>query len=140
MKEKQSYLEHANITVNNLEETIRFLQTAIPEFKVRGNGENNGRKWVHIGTDDTYLALNEKSSTPTAKQDYSKTGLNHLGFVISDAEALSKKMEAKGYTHSYPTMRQTHRIRVYFLDHSGNEYEFVEYLSDKAEEKNNYSD
>jgi len=31
-------LEHANLTVRDIEEMIRFLQTAFPEFRVRGEG------------------------------------------------------------------------------------------------------
>jgi hypothetical protein len=32
-------LEHANLTVRDVEGTIRFLQTAFPEFRVRGEGK-----------------------------------------------------------------------------------------------------
>ena len=31
-------LEHANLCVRDLEEMIRFLQTAFPEFRLRGEG------------------------------------------------------------------------------------------------------
>ena len=56
------YLEHANITVNNLQRAIDFFKTAFPDFKIRGEGVFNGRKWVHLGNNDTYLAINEASS------------------------------------------------------------------------------
>src|SRR5215472_11271233 len=46
-------LEHANLTVRDVEEAIRFLQTAFPEFRVRGEGKSqDGSRWVHIGTDE----------------------------------------------------------------------------------------
>src|SRR6266581_29844 len=32
-------LEHANLTVRDIDGMIRFLQTAFPEFKVRGEGK-----------------------------------------------------------------------------------------------------
>ena len=35
----QSYLEHNNITVNNLEEAVKFIQTAMPEYEIRGEAE-----------------------------------------------------------------------------------------------------
>ncbi len=31
-------LEHANLTVRDIEGMIRFLRTAFPEFQVRGEG------------------------------------------------------------------------------------------------------
>jgi len=50
-------LEHANLTVRDVEGAIRFLQTAFPEFRVRGEGQSqDGSRWVHIGTDETYIA------------------------------------------------------------------------------------
>jgi hypothetical protein len=52
-------LEHANLCVRDIEDMIRFLQTAFPEFRVRGEGvSNDGTRWVHIGTDEArHLAL-----------------------------------------------------------------------------------
>ena len=39
---------------------LRFLQTAFPEFVVRAEGLGlRGERWLHVGTDETYLALNE---------------------------------------------------------------------------------
>jgi len=42
-------LEHANLTVRDVEETIRFLQTAFPEFRVRGEGK--GQVWRVVATE-----------------------------------------------------------------------------------------
>ncbi len=51
-------LEHANICVRDFEAVIRFLTTAFPVFRVRGEGvTGNGTRWLHIGTDETYIAL-----------------------------------------------------------------------------------
>jgi hypothetical protein len=39
-------LEHANLTVRDVEGMIRFLQTAFPEFRVRGEGKSqDGGRW-----------------------------------------------------------------------------------------------
>lgn len=140
MKHTQAYLEHANLAVNNLEETIAFIQTALPDFKVRGGGNSGSRKWVHIGTDETYLALNEVSNDNLHGKDYDVEGLNHLGFVVNDVTEVAKRLEAKGYARSYPLTKQKFRIRDYFLDHAGNEYEFVQYLTENSEERNDYSE
>lgn len=40
----QAYLEHNNITVNNLDEAVKFIQTAMPEFEIRGAGEDSQRR------------------------------------------------------------------------------------------------
>ena len=58
-------LEHANLCVRDIEGMIRFLQTAFPEFQVRGEGRNqNGTRWVHVGTKETYIALNQANAEP----------------------------------------------------------------------------
>jgi hypothetical protein len=49
-------LEHANLCVRDIEAMIHFLQTALPEFRVQGEGiSNDWTRWVHVGTDDTTL-------------------------------------------------------------------------------------
>jgi hypothetical protein len=51
-------LEHANLIVQDVEATIRFLHTAFPEFRIRFDARlPDGMGWMHIGTDDTYIAL-----------------------------------------------------------------------------------
>lgn len=58
-------LEHANLSVRDMEAIIRFLQTAFPEFRVRGEGmSNDGRRWAHVGTDETYIALSQAGVEP----------------------------------------------------------------------------
>ncbi|MCB9186101.1 MAG: VOC family protein [Flavobacteriales bacterium] len=136
----QSYLEHNNITVNNLDEAVKFIQTAMPEFKIRGCGEDNQRRWLHIGTDESYLALSESFDKKRGSDDYLSFGFNHMGFVVPDVKAVGKRLEEAGYERSYPLTEQKFRIRDYFLDDDANEYEFIQYLSEKPEEKNTYDD
>jgi hypothetical protein len=49
-------LEHANLVVAAIEPTLDFIQTAIPEWKVRGQGRmewhGKPRRWLHVGDDD----------------------------------------------------------------------------------------
>ncbi len=142
MKNSKMYLEHANITVGDLNKAIHFFTTAFPHFKVRGGGGGNGeRKWLHLGEDETYVALNEAAKDqPQALQNYVTKGLNHLGFVVDDVEAIAERLLNAGYKRNYGKQIQQFRIRDYFLDDDGNEYEFVQYLSDKMEERNSYKD
>ena len=52
-------LEHANLCVSDIDGMIKFLKTALPDFKIRHDEtDNDGDRWVHIGNDKTYIALN----------------------------------------------------------------------------------
>lgn len=134
-------LEHANLQVQDLEAMLRFVQTAFPEFTVRGEGVNGqGRRWLHVGIDSTYLALNQASQAATEPwQPYGKTpGLNHLGYEVSDVAALRERMVRAGYRDSTVPNQHPHRTRVYFYDPEGNDWEFVQYHSDQPEQRNDY--
>jgi catechol 2,3-dioxygenase-like lactoylglutathione lyase family enzyme len=135
-------LEHANLIVRDVDETTRFLRTAFPEFRVRGEGRTwHGTRWVHVGTDATYLALVEATREPAERWvPYAgKPGLNHLAFEVVDAEALRSRLCAAGYEDSTVPNAHPHRRRVYFHDTEGNDWEFVEYLSDDPAERNDYA-
>lgn len=141
-------LEHANINVRNIDEAIRFLTTAFPEFRVRGRGEVEGRPWVHVGTDTSYLALNEfqngagggtGGTDGTPAVEFGSEPLNHLGFVVDDAEALATRLHAAGFREGFVAPPHKYRIRKYFLDADGNEWEFVEYLTEDPALQNEYS-
>lgn len=138
MKAQNIYLEHANITVNNINTAVDFFQTAFPDFKVRGGGDLNGRKWIHLGNDTTYIALNEALIQKKNVKDYTQPGINHLGFVVEDVDIIAERLLAAGYQRDYPKQEETYRIRDYFVDADGNEYEFVQYLSDSINERNFY--
>ncbi len=138
MNTQRIYLEHANITVNNLESAIDFFQTAFPNFEIRGSGKHNGRKWIHLGNDDTYIAINEALVQKISVKDYTQPGINHLGFVVEDVDTIAERLLAAGYERDYPKQEEKYRIRDYFLDSDGNEYEFVQYLTEKIEERNFY--
>jgi len=133
------YLEHANISVKSIERAIDFIQTAFPTFKVRGGGETNGRKWIHIGSKGSYLAYNQ-DGLPKQDTPYVHQGINHLGFVVGDVAGIAKRLSEAGYQRNYPKQVQPTRIRDYFLDDDGNEYEFVQYLTNDIEARNDYND
>ncbi len=137
------YLEHANITIEDIDKTVRFLVTAFPHFEVRGKGESETdgviRKWLHIGTDKTYIALEQISSEKTgSRTPYQDTGINHIGFVVDDLDPLTTRLKNEGYTESISVEPHSHRKRAYFYDGDSIEYEFIEYLSDNFAERNEY--
>ncbi len=133
-------LEHANMVVRDFEATVRFLNAAFPEFRVRREGLNEGLRWMHIGTDNTYIALNEASEEPAENwAPYSgKPGVNHLGYEVEDVDALRERLTAAGFRDSTYPNNHPHRKRVYFHDADGNDWEFVEYLSSDPAKRNDY--
>ena len=134
-------LEHANLTVRDLDGVIRFLQTAFPEFRVRGEGiSNDGSRWVHIGTDETYIALSPASAKPEKGWTPYRglPGVNHLAYEVDDAEALRQRLASAGYRESTPPNAHPHRKRVYFYDTEGNDWEFVQYLSPDPAQRHDY--
>lgn len=131
-------LEHANLTVRSIEETIRFITAAFPHFKVRGMGGSGKDRWVHIGTEDTYIALGEGKAEDRSGF-YQETGVNHLGYVVDDAEAVKQRLLNAGFKEGFKPAPHPHRRRVYFFDPDGMEWEFVEYFSQDPALKNDYS-
>lgn len=133
-------LEHANMVVRDIDAMVHFLQTAFPQFRIRKEGNDDGKRWIHIGTDHTYIALSEASAESKDPWiPYSgKPGINHLGYEVDDAEALRKRMRLAGFTDSTVPNHHPYRKRVYFYDPDGNDWEFVEYLSDDPDKRNDY--
>lgn len=127
-------LEHVNLTVGSIDKTVRFLTAAFPEFQIRGRGLHEGNPWTHIGTDETYIALNE---SPVARAE--RGPLNHIGFVVDNAEAVTTRLREAGFEEGMVVAPHPHRTRKYFLDGDGIEWEFVEYFSKDPAERNDYS-
>lgn len=134
-------LEHANLIVRDIDGMVRFLTTAFPDFRIRREGTGlAGQRWLHVGTEDCYLALSEArdaASEPWIPYG-GKPGLNHLGWEVDDAEALRDRMIGAGYRDSTFPNHHPHRKRVYFHDSEGNDWEFVQYLSDDPAKRNDY--
>ena len=98
------------------------------------------REWIHLGDDDTYIALNQaKQSDLKANKNYDRIGINHLGFVVQDVEEIANNLLSNGYERDFPKQVEQFRIRDYFADNDGNQFEFVQYLSEVVHEKNSYT-
>ena len=133
-------LEHANLCIHDIDGVIRFLQTAFPEFRIRHDAtDENGTRWVHIGTDETYIALNQAKTAESRGKPYKgRPGLNHLAYEVDDADALRSRLHAAGYQDSTVPNLHPHRKRVYFYDPDGNDWEFVQYLSKDPAQRHDY--
>jgi catechol 2,3-dioxygenase-like lactoylglutathione lyase family enzyme len=134
-------LEHANLLVRDIDATVRFLQTALPQFRIRFDGADaRGVRWVHVGTDDTYIALTQSTMEPRQRwTPYAGLpGVNHLAYEVEDVEAVRDRLGAAGYQDSTVPNDHPYRKRIYFHDPDGNDWEFVQYLSEDPAKRNDY--
>ena len=132
-------LEHANLSVQNVDEMERFLMTAFPDFHRRGEGlDGHGRPWRHVGNEAFYVALQTVPTNLKRTPYGNETGLNHLGWEVDDLEALVARMQKAGFEPNLLADEHPARNRRYFYDPDGNDWEFVQYLSEDASERNEY--
>ncbi len=125
-------LEHANITVSNPLKTAEMLCDLFG-WHIRWLGEKgesiHGGHSLHVGADDTYLAIYAKGPEPVkpGTDSYSTLGgLNHLGIVVDDLDGIEKKVLAAGFvTFSHADYEPGRRF--YFHDNDKIEYEVVQY-------------
>ena len=66
-------------------------------------------------------------------------GVNHLAYEVDDVEALRNRLGTAGYEDSTVSNKHPYRKRVYFLDPDGNDWEFIQYLSDDPKKRHDYS-
>ena len=123
-------LEHVNITVRDPDKTAAWL-CEVFGWNVRWRGEAiHGGLTVHVGTDDQYLAVyTGPSDKPQVEPNSSYTqrgGLNHVGVVVSNLDAVERSVDALGFTtHSHADYEPGRRF--YFHDKDGIEFEVVSY-------------
>jgi catechol 2,3-dioxygenase-like lactoylglutathione lyase family enzyme len=123
--------EHVNQDCKNLDATRQFYQTLFPDWYVRAEGEAYGVRWLHLGNDQFYLALNQ-SLEPTLDRPVVETcRINHIGFVIADSEQVKTVLDATGIEYTTYTSPET-KLRIYVNDPDGTEIELVEYQADYA--------
>ena len=121
-------LEHLNMTVSDPHKTAAWIER-IFGWRIRweGPGMETGYS-VHIGNDDTYVALFrfDKDQAPTPDSYNTKGGLNHWAVVVDDIEATEARVKAEGFTPVKHADYEPGR-RFYFYDHDRIEIEVVQY-------------
>jgi catechol 2,3-dioxygenase-like lactoylglutathione lyase family enzyme len=123
--------EHINLSCKNIDLSKKFYQTLFPDWYVRVEGENEGDRWMHFGNNQFYLALNDAPNQERKDVLYESIGINHVGFVIKDGEAMKRLLDAEGieyYIYSSPETKH----RIYVSDPDGNEIELLEYQPEYA--------
>jgi catechol 2,3-dioxygenase-like lactoylglutathione lyase family enzyme len=121
-------LEHVNFTVSDPDTTAKLLCDLFG-WRVRWAGESMlGGRTVHVGADDSYLALYSPGETPgrNGSSYVTRGGLNHVGVMVDDLDAAEQRVLAAGFkTHNHGDYDPGRRF--YFNDHDDIEYEVVNY-------------
>lgn len=121
-------LEHLNMTVSDPKATAAWIERVFGwTIRWEGAGMQTGYT-VHIGTDDTYVALFTYPETPAANNESYRTkgGLNHWAVVVDDLEDVETRVKAEGFTPINHADYEPGR-RFYFHDADGIEVEVVQY-------------
>jgi len=137
------HLEHINLTVSNIENTLSFYQAAFPNWVIRGEGEQiwygKPRRWLHFGDNDQYLAFCSEGEGQSRDLTGYQVGLAHFAFVVTNLAAMQTRLLNAGFTHAKDGAEDPYRSNIYYLDPNGFEVEFVEYRSDLPEQRNAYT-
>ncbi|MGI9488606.1 MAG: VOC family protein [Geminicoccaceae bacterium] len=124
----QANLEHVNVTVGDPVKTAGRLCDLFG-WRIRWQGEAiHGGHTVHVGSDDSYIAVYSRGEPAGAKTDSYSTrgGLNHIGVVVDDLDATEARILKAGYkTFSHADYEPGRRF--YFHDEYGVEFEVVSY-------------
>jgi hypothetical protein len=136
-------LEHANITVQQIEPVLQLLLTALPGWRVRGQGTmawfGKTIRWLHVGTDAHYLALQEGGEGRPVHWQSHAVGVKHLGLVVDDLDAVVARLLAAGIAMDHPGGSHPHRRSAYY--HLGDlvQLELMQYLSDDPALRHDYA-
>jgi catechol 2,3-dioxygenase-like lactoylglutathione lyase family enzyme len=140
-------LEHANLSVTDVDAHVKFWLTAFPHFRVRGGGVVGNYawepQWVHVGTDHLYMTFStvapDYDETKVHRPYQGRPGLNHLCWVVDDLDGVRARLDAAGYrTRERGVQATPYRKRFYAVDPDGNDWEFVQYFTDDVSLRNEY--
>jgi catechol 2,3-dioxygenase-like lactoylglutathione lyase family enzyme len=124
MNDERVTLEHSFFHVKDLDRTLAYYRTILPEWSVRWDGrEERGDRWVHFGPAGAegqpgYLSICE---------DEGATGTGHIGFAHPDVNALEARLDLAGIRATDRGDDGRYR-RIYLEDPDGHELEFVQRL------------
>ncbi len=125
-------LEHVNITVSDPKRTAQMLIDLFDwHIRWEGSAMAGAGYTVHVGSDDTYVAVYSGAQPDqiVPKRDASymtRGGLNHIGVVVDDLDAVEAKVIAMGLEPESHADYEPGR-RFYFDDPDGVEIEVISY-------------
>lgn len=121
-------LEHVNISVTDPRATAAILSDLFGwHTRWEGPAKDDGFT-VHVGDDHGYLALYAPAGgqNPVGDTYHLTGGLNHVGIVVDDLDAVEARVKAHGYVPNSHADYEPGR-RFYFDGPDGIEYEVVSY-------------
>lgn len=125
-------LEHVNITVSDPQKTAAMLSELFGwHTRWEGSSMDGLGYTVHVGSDDSYVAVysgsNPEQTVPKSDASYqTRGGLNHIGVVVDDLDAVEVKVKAMGFRPTSHADYEPGR-RFYFHDADGIEIEVISY-------------
>ena len=144
------FIEHLNLVVRNLDNSLRFYRAAFPDWKIRGGGESDwygkSRNWLHFGDERQYLALADNGDGEGRDLTGHSPGMAHFAFAVTNITQMRERLESAGFLPSNlgsfaeadVEVSELHRKNIYFKDPDGFEVEFVQYTTDIMAERNQY--
>ncbi len=121
-------LEHVNFTVKDPLKTANMLCDLFGwHIRWQGVGMETGQTF-HVGTDDAYVAVFSYGEANKPSDNSYKTigGLNHIGVVVDDLDAVEDRVKERGFTPTSHSDYEPGR-RFYFHDHDDIEFEVISY-------------
>jgi catechol 2,3-dioxygenase-like lactoylglutathione lyase family enzyme len=137
-------LEHLNLVVKNMEDTLAFYRAAFPHWEVRGGGQSNwygvDRNWCHFGDEYNYLTFNDNGQGENREIEGHQVGVSHFAFETHNLKELEQRLNDAGFKRAKDGAYSPFRKNLYFFDPNGFEVEFVEYSSDLPTQRNIYEE
>ena len=125
-----SRLEHVNITVPDVHKTAQMLHDVFG-WGIRWQGETStGGYSMHVGDVAGYVAIYTGPGggklQPAPNNYLQSGGLNHIGVVVDDLDAVEARVNAAGLSAHMHGDYEPGR-RFYFNDADGIEWEVISY-------------
>ncbi len=121
-------LEHANITVTDPQKLASLL-CSLFDWQIRWSGDaKDGGFTIHVGNEDSYLALYSHAAVTGAKHSTYNTAaaMNHIGVIVDNLAETETRVRTAGLTpHSHADYEPGRRF--YFHTEDDIEIEVVSY-------------
>ena len=135
-----NYLDHVQYVCSDLDTMVNFYCydfCLTPAWaRVRSDPRTGLYDWVHVGTDDSYVAFRSPYDGAAYSPDMGYRH-NHIRIVLDDFERVLTRLEQLGVPVSIKE-QHPYRSRAYFRDPDGYEVEVVHYHSNDPRERNDY--
>ena len=125
-------LDHANLTVVDIDRAVAFT-TALPSWRVRGRGRmdwfGTTIRWLHVGNDDSYLALQDGGQGEAMDWRSRRIGAKHLGITGARPRRGGAAAGRRRLGDGPPGGTHPHRRSAYYVADELVQIEFMQYLS-----------